>query len=197
MSPSKDTGICWYDGTCDGEAAVVADAEDEEVGTSSGRNRVGTAWVDWRSDRCNSRTPAIPARIVPEDTGSQCASGRASSARLQRNYPSTRWSCCRSHWCWQWRCRRWRWSRRFPSCPRSAKAPRCSCGQSAASRSSSASCPLGKSARPSSGVPGRRSGCASGDARDRSPLSAGFSLSSAPVRRKKGISRFNYILALL
>lgn len=38
---------------------------------------------------------------------------------------------------------------------------------------------------PSSGAPGRRSACASGDARDRSPSSAGSSSASAPVRRKK------------
>lgn len=46
VAASKDTGTCWYGGPCDGEAAAVADAEDGEGDTSSGRSRAGTAWAD-------------------------------------------------------------------------------------------------------------------------------------------------------
>lgn len=91
---SKDTDTYYCDEACDDEAAAVAtDAEDDEPGTSSDRSRVGMPSADSRSDRCSSRTPAIPVRqIAPEvDTGSPlCAGARASSGQPLRSFRSTR-----------------------------------------------------------------------------------------------------------
>lgn len=72
---------------------MLADAEDDGPGTSSGHSRAGTASADSRSDRCSSRTPAIPVRqIAPEvDTGSpRCAAARVSSAPPPRSFRMTR-----------------------------------------------------------------------------------------------------------
>lgn len=72
---------------------MATDAEDDEPGTSSDRSRVGIASADSRSDRCSSRTPAIPVRrIAPEeDTESPLYAGaRASSEQPLRSFRSTR-----------------------------------------------------------------------------------------------------------
>lgn len=181
----KDTGTNYCDETCVDAAAGVADVEDDVgPGTSADRSTADNALADLCSDRYSNRTPAIRARqIVPEeDTGSsRCVAVRASSGRPPRSSRSTKWSCCRSRWCWRWRCRRSPWFRRFQNCPEFETAPRCNCARNVAFRSSWALCLREKSAMPFANVLRRRSACAFCDARGHLPLSAGFSLASVPV----------------
>lgn len=186
---STDTCYCdvpWHD-----DAALAGHAEND-VRKFVVRNKADIAPVDWCFGRCNNRTLAIQAWISPAGRETPSEQALGVFELQQRSFQSMMWSYFRFRRCLRWRYPRSEWFHPTPYSQGSARAPRYSCVRNGGSRSSSASCLLGKLAAQDADVQGRRSGYAFGDVLGRLLLCVGFVSAEVPANVKENIWKWGW-----